>query len=115
MDTNTTDFTNRDMSASREKLMQDLRLVVHDAEGLLQATSHEAGEKAAAARARIQESLHAAREHLSEAERNVIERTRHAAKATDQYVHENPWKAIGISAAAGACVGVVVGMLIGRR
>lgn len=115
MDTNTVDLKNQGISASREKLMEDLRLVVEDAEGLLQATTHQAGEKAAAARARIQESLLAAKEHLADAEHNVIERTRHAAKATDQYVHENPWKAIGISAAVGACVGMVVGMLISRR
>ena len=115
MDTNTMGSGNTGASASKEKLMEDLRLVVKDAEDLLQATSHQAGEKAAAARARIQESLLAAREHLSDAEKSVIERTRHAAKATDQYVHENPWKAIGISAAVGACVGMVIGMLIGRR
>jgi ElaB/YqjD/DUF883 family membrane-anchored ribosome-binding protein len=106
---------NTSTSASRDKLMEDLRLVVEDAEDLLQVTSHQAGEKAAAARARIQESLNAAKDHLADAERNIIERTRHAAKATNDYVHENPWKAVGISAAVGACVGIVIGMLIGRR
>jgi len=106
---------NTSTSVSKDKLMEDLRLVVEDAEELLKATAHQAGEKAAATRARIQESLNVAKEHLTEAERSVIERTRHAAKVTDDYVHENPWKAIGISAAVGACVGMVIGMLIGRR
>src|SRR5690554_2164443 len=35
----------------------------------------------------------------------------HQVDACDRYVHENPWTSIGI----GAAVGVVVGMLIGRR
>lgn len=100
-----------DAAASKEKLMDDLRLVVTDAEELLHATANQAGEGAAAARARIQKSLHVVKEHLVDAESAVIERTRQAAKATDQYVHNNPWQSIGIS----ACAGVIVGMLVARR
>ncbi|HCI13500.1 MAG TPA: DUF883 domain-containing protein, partial [Gallionellaceae bacterium] len=37
-------------------------------------------------------------------------RTKEAAKVTDEYVHENPWKAVGIAAG----VGLVIGMLISR-
>jgi ElaB/YqjD/DUF883 family membrane-anchored ribosome-binding protein len=40
----------------------------------------------------------------------VVARAKQAAKATDDYVHENPWKAVGI----GAGVGLIVGMLISR-
>lgn len=115
METNMTASQGKGAPASREKLMEDLRAVVHDAEGLLHATSQEVGEKAAAARERIQESLSAAKTHLADAEHDLVEYTRHAAKATDQYVHENPWKAMSISAALGAAIGVVIGMLIGRR
>ncbi len=95
---------------SREKLLQDFRLVVTDAEELLRATAGVAGEKVSAARERIQENLASARTRLAAAEEAVVARTREAAKATDEYVHENPWKAVGI----GAAVGVIVGMLIGR-
>ncbi len=99
------------LSASSDKLVEDLRTVVEDAEGLLQATANQAGEGVAAARARINQSLQNARERLVTAEEAVIERAQQAAKVTDQYVHDNPWKAIGIS----ACVGAIVGMLIARR
>jgi len=102
---------NTNMSASKDKLMDDLRLVVADAEELLRATANQAGAEAAAARARIQENLHVVKERLGDAETAVIERAQQAAKDTDQYVHDNPWKAIGIS----ACVGAIVGMLIARR
>ena len=100
-----------DIADSKDKLMEDLRLVVEDAEELLRATANQAGEGASVARARIQESLQVVKARLNLAEDAVIERTREAAKATDEYVHENPWKAIGIS----ACVGAIVGMLIARR
>lgn len=95
---------------NREKLIQDFRLVVSDAEELLRATAGVAGEKVSAARERIQENLVSARARLAAAEESVVARTREAAKATDEYVHDNPWKAVGI----GAAVGVIVGMLIGR-
>jgi ElaB/YqjD/DUF883 family membrane-anchored ribosome-binding protein len=99
------------MEVSKEKLMEDLRLVVSDAEELLRATANQAGEGAAAVRARIQENLLTVKESLADAEAAVIERTRQAAKVADQYVHDNPWKAIGIAAGVGA----LVGMLIARR
>ncbi|HSM98931.1 MAG TPA: DUF883 family protein [Gallionella sp.] len=100
-----------DIADSKDKLMEDLRAVVEDAEELLRATANQAGEGASAARARIQESLQVAKARLASAEDAVIDRAREAAKVTDEYVHENPWKAIGIS----ACVGAIVGMLIARR
>lgn len=94
----------------KEKLMQDFRMVVADAEELLRATAGQAGEKASAARERIQENLAAAKARLAAAEEAVVARTRQAAHATDDYVHENPWKAVGV----GVGVGLIVGMLISR-
>lgn len=95
---------------SKEKLMQDLRVVVADAEELLRVTAGQAGEKVAVARERIQENLAAAKERLIAAEQAVAVKARQAARATDEYVHENPWKAVGI----GAGVGLIIGMLISR-
>jgi len=95
---------------SKEKLMHDLRVVVSDAEELLRATAGQAGEKVAAARERIQENLAGAKARLVVAEEAVLAKTKLAAKATDEYVHENPWRAVGIAAGAG----LIVGMLISR-
>lgn len=95
---------------SKEKLMQDLRVVVADAEELLRATAGQAGDKMAAARERIQENLAAAKVRLAEAEQAIVAKTKAAARATDEYVHENPWKSVGIAAG----VGLIIGMLISR-
>jgi ElaB/YqjD/DUF883 family membrane-anchored ribosome-binding protein len=111
MNTKLLDSINTDIATTKEQFMDELHSMVKDAEELLQATSNQSGEDAAVARARIQKSLHAVKGRLVDVEAGVIERTRHAAKATDQYIHENPWKAIGIS----ACVGAIIGMLIARR
>ena len=96
---------------SKDKLVADLKVVVADAEELLRATASQAGEKVSAARERIQASLATAKVKLTDAERVVVDKTKDAAKATDEYVKDNPWQAVGIAAAAG----LVLGVLISRR
>jgi ElaB/YqjD/DUF883 family membrane-anchored ribosome-binding protein len=95
---------------SKEKLIQDLRVVVGDAEELLRATAGQAGEKVSAARERIQENLAAAKVRLAASQEALVAKAKEAGKATDEYVHENPWKAAGIAAG----VGLLIGMLISR-
>ena len=113
---NTTELV-REMSAeeqaevTKDQLMADFRVVVSDAEALLKATANQTGEKLTAARAKIEESLQIARARLAEAQSTVVAKTKAAAKATDVYVHENPWNAVGIA----ATVGLLIGLLIGRR
>jgi ElaB/YqjD/DUF883 family membrane-anchored ribosome-binding protein len=96
---------------SKQKLVADLKVVVADAEELLRATASQAGEKVSVARERIQASLATAKVKLAEAERALLEKSKLAARATDDYVRENPWQAVGIAAAAG----LVLGVLISRR
>ena len=102
--------TSAQRDIGKEKLMQDLQLVVSDAEELLRATADQAGEKVNAARERIQDSLATAKARMADTQEAMLEKTRQAARATDDYVHENPWRAVGIAAG----VGLVVGMLISR-
>jgi ElaB/YqjD/DUF883 family membrane-anchored ribosome-binding protein len=98
-------------AVTKEKLVQDFRIVVADAEELLKATANQAGEKVSAAREKVQDSLHRAKVKLAEAEDLLIDQTKQAARATDEYVHENPWKAVGTAAG----IGFIIGLLIGRR
>lgn len=94
-----------------EKLMHDLRTVVADAEELLKATASQTGERIAAVRAKAEESLKSAKVGLAEAQATVVAKTKEAALATDEYVRANPWESVGVAAA----VGLVIGMLIARR
>lgn len=104
-------MTTEALDAAKDKTVADLKQVIADAEALLHVTAHEAGDKVADLRANLASSLHTAREKLAEAEAAVRTKTREVARATDAYVHENPWKAIGVAAGAG----LVIGLLIGRR
>jgi ElaB/YqjD/DUF883 family membrane-anchored ribosome-binding protein len=96
---------------STDKLMNDLRVVVADAEALLRATAGQAGEKVSEVRARAEESLRAARASMDRASAEVTARARAGAQAADEYVHDNPWASIGIAAG----VGFLIGYMMGRR
>lgn len=98
-------------TAQKDRLMSDLRVVIADAEELLRTTAGELGEGAAEARGRIQARLQQAKENLLQLQEAAVAKAKAAGLAADDYVHENPWRAIG--AAAG--IGLVVGLLIGRR
>lgn len=94
-----------------DRLVQDLRVLVADAEELVKATAAETGEHIRTTRARLEDHLRHARARLAEAEQALIDKSRIAAAATDRYAHENPWKVAGIAAA----LGLLLGLLLGRR
>ena len=96
------------VTAARQQMLADLKAVVADSEELLHATAGAVDERAAAARARISESLRAAKAKIDELDAEMLDRIKDAAKATDDYVHEHPWRAVGIAAAAGLLIGVVI-------
>lgn len=98
-------------SAHKDKLMADLRVVIADTEELLRITADQAGEGLSEARGRIQARLSQAKASLTQLQETAVAKAKAAGHAADEYVHDNPWKAIG--AAAG--IGLVVGLLIGRR
>lgn len=97
--------------SAQERLVTDIRAVIADAEEILLATADQTGEKIAALRVRIQDRLLDARERLTAAEIVLMDKTRAAARATDDYVHANPWQAVGI----GAGIGFLLGLALGRR
>lgn len=88
------------MEAAPDKLMDELRAVIADAEELLKVTADQGGAKVAEVRARTEESLRAARARLEDAGRKL-----------DDQVREHPWTAVGIAAG----IGLIVGILVGRK
>jgi ElaB/YqjD/DUF883 family membrane-anchored ribosome-binding protein len=96
---------------STDKLVEDLKLVIRDAEDLIRATSAQTGERIQEIRARAEESLRQARSRLAAIEDEAYQRARDVANATEGYVRENPWQSVGIAAG----VGLLLGLLLGRR
>ena len=98
-------------TGARDQLMSDLKTVIQDAEAWLRNGSHMTGEELQAAKAKFERTLSGAKDELIRLEETVVEKTKEAAKATDEYVHKNPWKSVFISATAG----LLLGVLISRR
>jgi ElaB/YqjD/DUF883 family membrane-anchored ribosome-binding protein len=96
---------------NNDQLMKDFKSVVADVEALLKATADTGGDKLAEVRARAEASLDAVKATIGDTQESVLAKTKEAAKATDDYVQENPWRSIGLA----ACVGLVIGLLISRR
>ena len=98
-------------TGARDQLMNDLKSVIQDAEAWLRNGGQLTGDELKAAKAKFEQTLLNAKNDLIRLEETVVEKTKEAAKATDDYVKENPWKSVGL----GAAVGVVIGMLIARK
>ena len=97
----------QDIHQSTEKLLRDLKAVVHDGEELLKAGVHDLSERGVAARERLAAALQVAKETRQKLE----ERVRAGAQATDRMVREHPYQSVG--AAFG--VGLLIGILWNRR
>jgi ElaB/YqjD/DUF883 family membrane-anchored ribosome-binding protein len=96
---------------TRENLVEDFGTMITEAEDLLKRASNETGEKAQNLRSQVESKLLAAKLRLQELNGEAVDRAKAAARATDDYVRDNPWQAIG----AAAAVGFLAGMLINRR
>lgn len=101
-----------DMSdVTKDKLISDVRLVIADAEELLRATAGQTGDKIAEIRAKTQDRLAAAKIKMAEAEAAIVDKAKEVGRVADDYVHDNPWRSVGMAAG----IGFIVGLLIGRR
>jgi ElaB/YqjD/DUF883 family membrane-anchored ribosome-binding protein len=108
-------MTQATVEVTREKLLQDFNMVVAETEQLLKAAAAAGGDKANVWREGVEQKLKAAKDKLVELEETAIVKTREAARATDGYVHENPWQAIGVTAGVSVVLGIALGLMMNRR
>jgi ElaB/YqjD/DUF883 family membrane-anchored ribosome-binding protein len=99
------------VDAALSAITNEFRSLVADVEDLVEATSALTGEELARAKLKLQARISAARAYVGDAASGLSERARNTAKSADAYVHEQPWRVIGITAAAG----LLIGFLLGRR
>jgi ElaB/YqjD/DUF883 family membrane-anchored ribosome-binding protein len=109
--------SNQSAAVTRDKLVEDVKVLTKDVQDLLKATASVVGEKAAEARVKVEESLKVAQDKLATVQETVKARGKEAVAATDEYVHENPWNAVGIAAGVGFLLGLgfAAGTFLRRR
>jgi ElaB/YqjD/DUF883 family membrane-anchored ribosome-binding protein len=98
--------SNQNASVTRDRLVEDVKVLTRDVQDLLKATASVVGEKAAEARVKVEESLKVAHDKLTVAQENVKAKGQEAFAAADGYVHDNPWNAVGIAAGIGFILGI---------
>ncbi len=101
----------QETQATKDRLIADFKTVVSDAEELIKATASQTGERAQAARARIEESLSEARERLATLQDDLIDQSKAAARAINRMVHDNPWQSVAVAAG----IGFLLGLITDRR
>ena len=100
-----------DNLTDRDNLMDEVTSAVSDAQDLLQQANTATAERARELRSQVEQKLLRAKLRMQELQGQAMDRTRAAARATDQYVRENPWQILG----AAALVGLVLGMVLMNR
>lgn len=96
---------------AREKLMNEMKNVIDEAETWLGNAASQTGEDLRAVREKFETTLQTAKADLMKLEANMMDKTKLAAQATDAYVKDHPWKSVGL----GAAVGVLLGLLSMRK
>lgn len=96
---------------ARGRLARDFSTMITDSEDLLKAAATVSGEGFSATRTKFEEKLKRAKATLADASQPVIDWTRETTTVADDYVHGNPWTAIGAAIAAG----VLIGFLAAKR
>jgi ElaB/YqjD/DUF883 family membrane-anchored ribosome-binding protein len=99
------------LTSNIKTVRHDMSTLVQDAQELFREATFATGEKAEELRNKGLVLLDAALERAQELQAVAVEKGKEVAQTTDEFVHENPWKAVAISAG----VGLLVGLLISRR
>jgi ElaB/YqjD/DUF883 family membrane-anchored ribosome-binding protein len=109
-----THFENLEQAHShmaRERVLADLRALAHDSEELLKATASDVSEKAKEARTRLAAALERSKSTMEELQNQAIAGAKAAAKKADTVIREHPYESLGVAFG----VGLVIGVLVGRR
>lgn len=94
-----------------ENLIGDFKALMADAEDLIKAiASHEDG-PLSAIRSKALDTLNNAKESLTSMEGTLTEKAKVVAEGADEFVHRNPWEAVGVAAG----LGLLIGLFIRRR
>lgn len=104
-------MTNGTIEDSKQALVRDLKSAVGDAGDLISNVAASGADELAQARTNLEARLGQAKTRLIDAGQAVSDKAKCSVDATDQFVRDNPWKVLGIAAAAG----IVIGAILSRR
>ncbi len=99
------------MSYHETDVDDDLTLLSDTLEEVLRSSGDPADQKYIELKARAEQALSDVQYRISQASDNYYYRAKKAVYQADDYVHDKPWRGVGLGAAAG----LVLGLLLARR
>jgi ElaB/YqjD/DUF883 family membrane-anchored ribosome-binding protein len=99
------------LESSIKTARTDMKTLVEDAQALFREAASTSGVKAEELRTKGLDLLDTAMEKAQELQAAALDASKDLADSTDNYVQENPWTAVAVSAG----VGLLIGMLIARK
>ena len=94
-----------------DDLRAELKTLADTLEEVLNSSADKSKEEMGKLRSKAESALKESRATLGETSAAIIRHPRETAARADDYVRENPWTGVGI----GAAVGLVLGVLLSRR
>ena len=105
------DISTETAKVSSDQLIAEFKALMADAEALIQATEGHTDGAIGSIRSKALETIAGAKESLSGIEGQLTDKAKAAAVSADDFVHRNPWEAVGIAAG----LGLLIGLFIRRR
>lgn len=94
-----------------DDLRAELKTLADTPEEVLNSSADKSKEEMGKLRSKAESALKESRARLGETSEAILRQTRETAARADDYVREKPWTGVGI----GAAVGLVLGVLLSRR
>jgi ElaB/YqjD/DUF883 family membrane-anchored ribosome-binding protein len=100
---NATERKSMKMNTQIDRVVDDLKVLGHDADELVKATAGGARETVSEARARLERAIEGARRSCDRAQRRVKE----GVKMADEVVHKHPYETVGVAFGVGLVIGAL--------
>jgi ElaB/YqjD/DUF883 family membrane-anchored ribosome-binding protein len=85
----------------------EIRSLIADVEDLVARISDLKDDDLTRVRNKVMRAVGDAKESLADSADRLRRQTQRIATTTDDYVHDNPWQAVGLAALVGAVVGII--------
>lgn len=99
------------ISSNADQLIGEFKALMADAEALIKATEDHPSETIGSIRNKALETLSGAKESISKLDGSLTDKAKVVAEGADDFVHRNPWEAVGVAAG----LGILIGLLIRRH
>ena len=96
------------VEVNEDAFIQNVKESLDDIERLMREAADATGDKASELRENALRSLRRTRETLYDTQDELLAQGRRAVRATDDYVHDNPWRAITVAGVAGVLIGAII-------